>query len=182
MTRQNLLDQLDLYIPDDSYEGVMCRRLRHFVATEEHCFERSLAVGHITGSAFVVDADRTHTLLHHHGKLDKWLQLGGHADGETDILGVAMREAQEESGLTDIRPVTRAIFDVDIHTIPARGAEPEHLHFDIRYLLEADRSHPLDITPESKALAWVPLTHVATLTQEESMLRMVRKALAQFVR
>lgn len=182
MTRQNLLDQLDLYIPDDSYEGVMCRRLRHFVATEEQCFERSLLVGHVTGSAFVVDLDRTHTLLHHHGKLDKWLQLGGHADGEADILGVAMRETREESGLVEVRTVTPGIFDVDIHTIPARGSEPEHLHFDVRYLLEADRSEALGITPESKALAWVPLTHVATLTQEESMLRMVRKALALFVR
>ena len=180
MTRQSLLEQLDRYVASDSHEESMRQRLRDFVASEEQCFERSLLSGHITGSAFVLDLERTHTLLHHHRRLDKWLQLGGHADGEADVLNVAMREAREESGLTEVRPVTPEIFDIDIHAIPARGAVPEHFHYDVRYLLEADRTHVLGITPESKAVAWVPLGGVAELTREESMLRMVRKALEMF--
>ena len=180
VTRQILLDQLDAFRASDDHEAGMAARLRAFVASHEDCFQRTLLIGHVTGSALIVDLERTHTLLHHHGKLDKWLQLGGHADGEADVLAVATREAQEESGLSQVRPVSPAIFDVDIHPIPARGAEPAHFHYDVRYLLEADRAQPLAITPESKDLRWVPLTEVETLTTEESMVRMIRKARARF--
>jgi 8-oxo-dGTP pyrophosphatase MutT (NUDIX family) len=153
----------------------MRARLQSFVASYEDCFERSLQIGHVTGSAWIVDRDRSHTLLTHHGKLDKWLQLGGHADGESDILRVALREAEEESGITGIRAVSDAIFDVDIHLIPARRSEPEHFHYDVRFLFEADRNVPLKITNESKDLQWVMLDQVEQLTREESVLRMVRK-------
>ncbi|HBY64068.1 MAG TPA: NUDIX hydrolase, partial [Solibacterales bacterium] len=135
----------------------------------------SLPAGHITGSAWVLDHGRTHVLLTHHQKLDKWLQLGGHADGDPDTLAVALREAREESGLSEVHPLTAGIFDVDVHLIPARKSEPEHFHYDIRHLLLADRRHPLRITSESKDLRWVPIADVARLTREESMLRMVRK-------
>lgn len=175
MHRAPLLALLRAHRPRDPHEAAMTARLAAFVEAHDDCFERTLAIGHVTGSAFVVDRDRTHTLLHHHGKLDRWLQLGGHADGDPDVLRVALREASEESGLEDVRPVLDAVFDVDIHVIPARGDEPAHEHHDVRFLLEADRRAPLRITPESKALAWVALDRVAELTDEESMLRMVRK-------
>lgn len=156
----------------------MCQRLAAFVGAHEACFERSLQIGHVTGSAWIVDRSRAYTLLTHHGKLDKWLQLGGHADGESNVLNVALREALEESGLTSVRPITDEIFDVDIHPIPARGDEPEHFHYDIRFLLEADRGEPLQISSESKDLQWIAIERVSELTQEESVLRMVRKTLA----
>ncbi|MCC6394558.1 MAG: NUDIX hydrolase [Bryobacterales bacterium] len=158
----------------------MRARLARFVEEYEECFERSLAVGHVTGSAWILDLERTHVLLTHHGKLDKWLQLGGHADGDADVLRVAIREAEEESGLDRVYPVSRSIFDVDIHLIPARKSEAEHYHYDMRFLLEADRGSPLRISSESKDLAWVPLAQVEGLTREESMLRMVRKTRALF--
>jgi 8-oxo-dGTP pyrophosphatase MutT (NUDIX family) len=180
MTREALLAQLDAYRADDVYEAKMADRLRVFVAAYPDCFERSLTIGHVTGSAFVVDLERRHTLLTHHGKLDRWLQLGGHADGDSHVLRVALREAAEESGLAGVRPVHEQIFDIDIHLIPARGAEAAHDHYDVRFLLEADRAAPLRITSESKALEWVALDRVAELTQEESMLRMVRKAMRLF--
>src|SRR5437773_8684321 len=126
----------------------MMEALRQFVEANVDCFERSLQIGHITGSAWIVDRDRTHALLTRHRKLNKWLQLGGHADGDPDILRVALREAREESNLDAIRPVSEAIFDVDIHLIPERAGEPEHLHYDVRFLLEADRGSPLLATSE----------------------------------
>lgn len=153
----------------------MRARLAAFVGAYENCFERSLLVGHVTGSAWIVDLDRTHVLLTHHRKLDKWLQLGGHADGDSDVLRVAMREACEESGLASVRPVRESIFDVDIHLIPARKTEPEHFHYDVRYALEADRAEALRMSDESHDLRWVRVDEVAGLTQEESVLRMVRK-------
>jgi 8-oxo-dGTP pyrophosphatase MutT (NUDIX family) len=153
----------------------MVERLRRFIAEHPDCFERSLQVGHITGSAWVVDRERTHALLTHHRKLNKWLQLGGHADGDPDILRVALREAREESSLEEIRAVSESIFDIDIHVIPARGGEPEHLHYDVRFLLEAERGAPLVASHESRSLAWAPLSGIAALNPEESMIRMVAK-------
>lgn len=175
MHRRPLLDLLAHYRPYDRDEHAMYDRLCRFVEQEPRCFERSLATGHITGSAWIVDHARTHVLLTHHRKLDRWLQLGGHADGETDILNVALREAREESGLEEVTPLSNGIFDIDVHVIPAREAEPEHLHFDVRWLLEADRNPSLVVSSESKDLAWVDLNELHHLSTDRSMLRMAEK-------
>lgn len=175
MLRQQLLQQLESHHPTDAHEEEMRLRTIDFVRQHEDCFERSLAIGHVTGSAMIVNHERTHILLTHHKKLNRWLQLGGHADGDGNILNVALREAEEESGLKDVRPLSTAIFDVDIHLIPARKTEAEHYHYDIRYLCEADSRIPLTISDESHDLVWVPLDGVLNYTEEESMLRMVDK-------
>jgi 8-oxo-dGTP pyrophosphatase MutT (NUDIX family) len=149
-----------------------------FVEEHPDCLLRSCLSGHLTGSAWIVSPDRRRTLLTHHQKLDRWLQLGGHADGDPDLLAVAMREAREESGLTKLRAVSPAIFDVDRHWIPARKLEPGHWHHDLRFLIEADPAEPLKISEESKDLAWVELDRVGVLNPSESMVRMVRKSRA----
>ena len=158
----------------------MFETLVRFVETEQSCFDRTLQIGHVTGSAWIVDRSHTKALLTHHLKLDRWLQLGGHADGDPDVLRVAMREAREESGIEHIRPVSEAIFDVDVHPIPARGMEPRHLHYDVRFLLEADSEAPLVISGESKDLAWMSLTEIAHVTTERSISRMVTKSLERW--
>jgi 8-oxo-dGTP pyrophosphatase MutT (NUDIX family) len=178
--RRALLAKLEAYRPFDGLEALAAERLRQFVEEHSDCFERSLAVGHVTGSAWVLDRERDFALLTHHRKLDKWLQLGGHADGCPDILQVALREAREESGLEAIRAVSEAIFDIDIHQIPARGGEREHLHYDVRFLLEADRNTPLAISVESQSLAWAPLGRIVQLNPEESLMRMVEKTRRRF--
>ena len=148
-------------------------RFEAFVDAHPDCFHRSCQVGHITGSAWLVDAAGKRVLLTHHRKLGRWLQLGGHSDGDPDPLAVALREAREESGLA-VRALDEAIFDLDVHLIPTRGPEPAHLHFDVRFLVvaEHDRFRKND---ESHALEWVPVTGVHALTREESVLRMARK-------
>lgn len=178
MHRQFLAQKLAQHTPFDDNEAQMLAQIVHFIDEYEECFERSLKVGHITGSAWIIDLDRTHALLTHHRKLDRWLQLGGHSDGDSNTLNVAMREGLEESGLQTLRPVTEAIFDVDVHLIPARKDEPDHYHYDVRFLLEADRNTPLVISEESKELAWVPLAGILDLNPDASIKRMVEKSLA----
>ena len=180
MHREPVLELLRTHatLPLDAHEAAMTAEMIRFVEAHADCFLRSCVPGHLTGSAWIVSPDRTRTLLTHHHKLDKWLQLGGHADGETDLLGVALREAREESGLTRLRAVSAAPFDIDRHLIPARGTEPQHDHHDLRFMIEADPDEPLVISNESKDLAWVEVTRVTALNPEESMARMVRKTQA----
>jgi 8-oxo-dGTP pyrophosphatase MutT (NUDIX family) len=157
------------------HEAAMLAEFLPFIATHPDCLLRRCVDGHLTASAWVVDATRTRTLLTHHRKLDRWLQLGGHADGEADLLAAALREVREESGLTRVRAVSAEVFDVDRHRIPARKTEAEHWHFDVRFLIEADATEPLMISEESNDLAWVPLADLARYSTEPSLARMARK-------
>jgi 8-oxo-dGTP pyrophosphatase MutT (NUDIX family) len=161
--------------PTEPHDTAIAAEFERFIAAQPDCLLRSCAPGHLTGSAWVVDAARQRTLLTHHLKLDKWLQLGGHADGDPDLPAVALREAAEESGLTRLRLVSGKIFDLDRHWIPARKTDPGHWHYDVRFMIEADAAESLVISNESKDLAWVEVARVAQLNPEESMVRMVRK-------
>lgn len=175
MHRQPLIDALLAYRDRHPGETDVADRFLGFVREQPDCFKRSLAVGHITGSAWVVDQSGDNVLLTHHRKLDRWLQLGGHADGDSDPLAVAFMEAREESGLDDFEAVSREIFDIDIHPIPARRDDPEHLHYDIRYVLRATGDTSYTVSEESHDLAWIPLDRVPEYTTEPSMLRMLGK-------
>ena len=112
-------------------------------------------------------------LLTHHRKLGRWLQPGGHSDEDSDTLEVALREAREESGL-EVRALDKAIFDLDVHLIPAQGQDPPHYHYDVRFLVQA-MEDGFQVNDESFALAWVPADRVGVFTSDESVLRMARK-------
>jgi len=135
--------------------------------------------GHWTASGFIWDPKAKKMLMMHHRKLDKWLQPGGHADGDTDLAAVAAKETWEETGIAVNSPVTwgngLAVFDFDIHEIPARKTEPQHLHFDVRYLFLADSTKDPVQNSESNAVRWLSIEEVYELTNEESILRPIRK-------
>jgi 8-oxo-dGTP pyrophosphatase MutT (NUDIX family) len=167
-----LLRDYALRFPD---EGEVHRQFSSFLASGETLQGKSNPRRHITASAWIVNPARTRVLLTHHAKLDKWVQLGGHTDEGEDWTAAALREAREESGLDNLRLVEPGLFDLDVHTIPARGEAPAHDHYDLRFLVEADDAVPLIVSEESRALAWVDLTELARYTGEESQHRMARK-------
>ncbi|HKI74419.1 MAG TPA: NUDIX hydrolase [Pseudomonadales bacterium] len=172
--RDAILGLFDSYAVRYPEESETVTRIRTFVARNPDCFRRELLQGHITGSAWVVDRSRDRTLLTHHRKLDIWVQLGGHADGDPDVGRVALREAEEESGISNLALVSDEIFDIDIHSIPARGNEPEHFHYDCRFMIEA-RDEDYVVSDESHDLAWIDLDCITEYTTEDSMLRMRAK-------
>jgi 8-oxo-dGTP pyrophosphatase MutT (NUDIX family) len=146
-----------------------------FVRTHADCCERTCIPGHLTGSAWVVSADGRRTLLMHHRKLDRWLQPGGHADGDADLARVALREAEEETGLHDL-VVEHRVFDLDRHAIPARRSDPEHWHYDVRFVVRATGSEDFVGNEESHAMAWRDIHDVAVDPHaDESVRRMARK-------
>ncbi len=177
MHRNFLLHLLKKYAPTDIDEQNMQRKTIRFVEQNENCFDRTLSVGHITGSAWLVNKTLSHVFFTHHKKLNRWFQPGGHSDGNANSLAVAMCEASEESGIEDvyIQPLSNEIFDIDIHTIPARKNEPEHLHYDIRFILEADMSQTLIMSDESHNISWIPVDNISSYTTEISITRMTRK-------
>ena len=178
MHRQGLLSKLEAYVPSTERDAHCRDRIVAFVRANSECFERSLRVGHVTGSAWLLDPTGESVLLTRHRKLRKWLQLGGHADGNPDALEVAMREAREESGIADIVPISKGIFDLDVHRIPACDGEPEHDHHDIRFLLRVSGDAKFRVSDESDELAWVSKSELLTLATDESVLRMHAKWLS----
>ncbi len=150
-----------------------------FLASSPEVFERHHPPGHFTGSAWLVSADGERVLLIHHRKLGRWLQPGGHADGDTDLMRVALREATEETGLSGLH-VEPGIFDIDRHRIPARGSEPEHWHYDVRFVVRAGPDEAFVMNHESLALAWRPVADVfGDETLDPSLRRMARYWLAR---
>jgi 8-oxo-dGTP pyrophosphatase MutT (NUDIX family) len=134
--------------------------------------------GHFTASAFVLSPDEADVLLIFHEKLQRWLQPGGHIDPEdTDVVTAALREVAEETGLAGVTVVGEGLFDVDVHVIPARKADPPHRHFDARILLRAE-SRMFAAGSDALAARWVPLAEVPTVETDESVMRAVRKILA----
>jgi 8-oxo-dGTP pyrophosphatase MutT (NUDIX family) len=182
--RRPLLEMLDRYAARHPTEASCAARIRALVSERPDCFERSCLPGHITSSAWIVSSDYRLFLLTHHRKLDRWLQLGGHADGDPDALGVALREAREESGMHDFHwpgsdeGSSPLPLDLDVHVIPARPGEPAHEHHDLRFLLVAAPDQTLRISAESKRLAWYELARLEQVVDEESLLRMGLKARA----
>lgn len=174
MHRQPLLELLQRYQTRHPDERDIVARFLEFVAGHERCFERDLWAGHITGSAWLVDRAGARVLLTHHRKLGRWLQLGGHSDGDPATLDVARKEAAEESGLA-VRALSDEIFDIDLHEIPARRQDPAHYHFDVRFALTVEDSEAFRVSAESLELAWVPIDELPAYTDEYSVLRMAEK-------
>ncbi|HEY8326846.1 MAG TPA: NUDIX hydrolase [Rhodanobacter sp.] len=174
-----MIDAIRRYRDQWQGEAATAAQFETFLHTHANAFERSNAAGHFTGSCWLVSADGARVLLMHHRKLDRWLQPGGHADGDTDLARVALREAQEETGVAGLR-IEGGIFDIDRHRIPERGGEPEHWHYDVRYVVRAGTDERFTVNQESRALTWRAVTDVADdASLDASLRRMARKWLGR---
>jgi 8-oxo-dGTP pyrophosphatase MutT (NUDIX family) len=174
MSRELLLKDLEQYrslwcLPE---EHAALAQFIDFVTKNENCFERS-HVGHVTSSVWILNHAKTHVLLTHHKKLNMWIQLGGHNDGDSNCLRVALKEAQEESGIETLIVLKPEIFDIDIHPIPNKCA----YHYDVRYVLQAPQDAQYKVSEESHDLAWVPLHEIAQVSPFRSVIRMQEKSM-----
>ncbi|MCA9261925.1 MAG: NUDIX hydrolase, partial [Planctomycetales bacterium] len=182
---------LQRYAAERPEQRDVAERIANLVRSHADCFDRTCRPGHITGSAWVTTPQRDRFLLVHHAKLEKWLQPGGHADGEHDVAGVALREAREESGIDALKLATCETrggalpYDLDVHVIPARFdregqlLEDAHEHHDVRFLILGDAAIEPCVSVESHAAGWFTADEVRSLTQEESVLRMLRRSLSE---
>lgn len=174
--RATLTDWLSEYRPADGRERGFREQMLDLAGMKGDPFAPShFMPGHFTASAFILSPDRSAVLLIHHSKLQRWLQPGGHvAEDDLDLLATARREVSEEVGLLDVPLAQRGIFDIDVHAIPPWKGDPEHRHFDVRFLLLAPTLQVQAASDASDA-RWIPLGAVAGPGADESVLRALRK-------
>ena len=189
MRRVTLLEELEQYRPWNEQEERDRTELLRRLRSGEDLYTRDNSAGHLTASAWVVSPDRRRVLMAYHNIYDSWSWLGGHADGDHDLLAVAAREVREESGLTAVRPVSRSIYSVEILTVDGhekRGAYvSSHLHLNVTYLLEADPADPVRCKPdENSRVGWFGLEEAVAASSEpwfrERVYRKLNAKLAQF--
>jgi 8-oxo-dGTP pyrophosphatase MutT (NUDIX family) len=176
-SRPSLVLALKNYFTPFPEENAFIPRFLELLS-HQGCFQRDHLPGHITGSAWIVNTSATRALMIQHGTLKRWLQPGGHADGEENVLNTARREAFEETGLSDLKLVGDSFFDIDIHPIPAKTHFAAHDHYDIRFLFIGNEQQQLTISDESTDLKWIDLNGLEQYTAERSVLRLREKAIS----
>lgn len=181
------LAQLDRHSPADAKEAADITRMQSLIRAHPNIFSSACQIGHITASAVIIEPQSRRTLLHYHNSLGRWLQVGGHPERETDMAQAALREAREETGLPDLAHYppgdSPTPIDFDVHAIPERGAMPEHLHLDFRYVLTANQ--PAALAPEageSTRFRWLSFGDALAMHDQldEALIRLLRKAFAVF--
>ena len=178
-------DDIAAYVPQNEAEaGDKAMFLEYLRRFPDDILTRENQIAHLTASGFVVNADGTKVLMAHHNLYRVWAWTGGHADGEADLLSVALREAREETGAEHIKPLSPAIASLDILPVwghVKRGAwVPSHQHLNVTYLLTAEESDPLrPRAGENTKVAWLPADRLLELTNEWEMDEVYTKLLAR---
>ena len=178
MARQHdLIEELRLYHPADDAECAHYLAIIDLLTGGPKVFERGhFTPGHVTASCFIIDPTASRLLLHRHRRLGRWLQMGGHCFESEIPAAAALREGAEESGLRDLELLSKNIFDLDVHLVPAAKDEPDHHHFDLRYVARTASPDAIVMQEsESEDLAWLPLDEAITRMNEDGSTRAIRK-------
>ena len=159
MNRFELISQIKKYKAFNEQEEKDKYLLLEWIIDNEDAFSRENKIAHITATGWVVNKDRSKVLMVYHNIYNSWSWLGGHADGETDLLSVAVREVKEEAGISNVRPVSEEIFSLESLTVDGHVKKGKyvssHLHFNLTYLLEADSEEAVSIkADENSGVAW----------------------------
>ena len=180
----NWQQQITNYEPTNEQEVVDKQLFLKCMQTFDQILTRENEIAHVTCSAFVVNKARTKVLMVHHNIYQSWSWTGGHADGETDFLSVALREVQEETGVCHLQPVTPNIYSLDVLTVVGHMKKGKfispHLHLNVAYLIEADEEHALTIAKEENSgVAWLPIGKIDDYSNEEHMKPIYHKIIAK---
>ena len=183
----SLLEQLKAYAPYNEQEANDKAVMIKLLEKERDIFTRENEVAHFTASSWLVNKEHTKVLMIYHNIYHSWSWTGGHADGDTDLLAVAMREAMEETGVKTITPVSKDLFSIEILTVDGhikRGKYvPSHLHLNVTYLLEADEAEVLHIKQdENSGVAWFTLEEALEKCSEPWMIEWIYKKLNEKLR
>jgi 8-oxo-dGTP pyrophosphatase MutT (NUDIX family) len=172
-----LITQLEQYQPWDATESAHQAAILELLRSNSAAFDRhAYQPGHITGSTWILAEETEQVALIFHRRINRWLQPGGHAEpGENNGVSTALREAAEELGLM-IDPARASLFDLDVHRIPATATQPEHSHFDLRYLCRIEHQ-PLDSGSDAAAARWFTVAELEAIALDQSMKRMLDKGL-----
>lgn len=181
---EKLRAQAEAFVPVNEQEERDRTLLLRWINSGADILTRENEVAHLTASAWVMSPDRTKVLMAYHNLYDSWAWLGGHADGESDLLAVALREAEEESGIGAVCPVTEEILSIE--TLCVEGHEkrgryvPCHLHLNVTYLLEADPDQPLRVKPdENSAVAWIAVEDIPKKSTEKWFVERIYRKLCE---
>lgn len=166
-----LLEQIERYVPFNEQEERDRERILQCMREQKNIFTRENELAHMTASAWVVNPQRSRVLMAYHNIYDSWSWLGGHADGEEDLLPVTLREVREESGIRTVTPVSEDIFSLEILTVDGHIKRDRyvssHLHLNVTYLLEASEDEALHLKPdENSGVSWFGLAEAVEASSE----------------
>lgn len=175
-----LKDKIKMYHPYNEQEEKDKDTMLQYINNFDNILTRENEFGHFTASSWILNKERTKVLMIYHNIYQSWAWTGGHADGESDLLGVALREVQEETGVENIKPLENDIFSLEIVCVNGhvkRGKYvSSHIHLNVTYLLEADESEMLRIKEdENSGVKWVDIDKAVELSNEEWMKKIYQK-------
>ena len=185
--RAELTEAIRAFRPENEQEKEKKKGILAFLSANENAFTRDNTIAHMTASAWVVNHDRTKVLMVYHKIYDSWSWTGGHADGEENLLAVALREVTEETGVSSVTPVSDDIFSLEILTVDGHEKHgsyvPSHLHMNVTYLLEADEEEPLTVCEdENKGVAWFGLDEALSASSEPWFVQRIYRKLNEKLR
>ena len=179
-----LTNRIRAYTPFNDQEAADKPKLLSLLQSSDTIFTRDNTTAHMTASGWVVSPDRASVLMIYHNIYNSWSWMGGHADGETDLLQVAQREIREESGIRDLKLLTPDIYSLEILTVDGHIKRGEyvssHLHLNVTYLFEADPAQPLHVKPdENSGVAWIPISDLTSRVTEPWFLERIYSKLCR---